>query len=53
MTDEQVIQAARKATIELLSFLDVSFPRGRRYANSLETTMAIVIEQNIRKERDK
>lgn len=41
-------ERSRKAARELLSFLDISFPRGRAYANSLEETMAICIEQNMK-----
>lgn len=40
----RAMQAAR----ELLSFLDISFPRGTYYANSLEQTMAICIKQNMK-----
>jgi hypothetical protein len=39
---------AMRAAKELLSFLDISFPRGRSYANSLEETMAICIKQNMK-----
>lgn len=46
-------EAARKATKELFSFMDIKFERGKSYANSREETVAIVIEQNIRALIDK
>lgn len=39
---------AMRAARELMSFLDISFPRGRCYANSLEQTMAICIKENMK-----
>lgn len=45
---EIIYQRSLKATQELLSFLDISYQRGRKYANRLEVTIAICIEQNMK-----
>lgn len=47
--DERIItERSMKASRELLSFLDIRFERGKHYANSLEQTITIVIEQNMK-----
>ncbi len=39
---------AMRAARELMSFLDISFPRGKYYGNSLEHTMTICIKENMK-----
>jgi hypothetical protein len=46
--DVDTRRRSRKAAEELLSFLDIGFPKGQRYFNSLKETIAICIEQNMK-----
>lgn len=46
--DKEITERSRMAALELLSFLEIRFPTGERYNNSIEKTIAICIEQNMK-----
>jgi len=48
VAEQILVSRSRAAAKELVSFLDISYPRGTSYRNSVEQTVAICIEQNMK-----